>query len=342
MALWISLALMCLVAAVFIALPLYRDRKRLAPNTTLIVVVVLMAAAGLYAYQGNPGIPSGRGDSGHSMEELIVSLEKRLAAQPDDLNGWVMLGRSNLNMRRYSAAVTAFQRAVDLENGTNAQTIVSLAEATMARDQSGVGGEAAALVETALALDPNNPQALFYGGIAAANNGDTDLAAIRWGQLQGLNPPPEIQQILDDKIAEWRGEPVAQTSPQGGMPAQQAAAPTDAIVTANVALADAAAAAIDGDATVFVIARDPAQPSPPIAVTRLRLSELPKAVQLGDQNSMVAGRSLSGFPEFELLVRVSLSGQPVARPGDWFASVIVNPSERDVVDVSVDQQVQQQ
>jgi len=212
----------------------------------------------------------------------------------------------------------------------------------MARDQSGVGGEAAALVETALALDPNNPQALFYGGIAAANNGDTDLAAIRWGQLQGLNPPPEIQQILDDKIAEWRGEPVAQTSPQGGMPAQQAAAPTDAIVTANVALADAAAAAIDGDATVFVIARDPAQPSPPIAVTRLRLSELPKAVQLGDQNSMVAGRSLSGFPEFELLVRVSLSGQPVARPGDWFASVIVNPSERDVVDVSVDQQVQQQ
>ena len=45
---------------------------------------------------------------------------------------------------------------------------------------------AATDAEQALALDPNNPQALFYGGIGAANNGDTELAAVRWSQLQGL------------------------------------------------------------------------------------------------------------------------------------------------------------
>ena len=46
-------------------------------------------------------------------------------------------------------------------------------------------------------------------------------------------------------------------------------------------------------------------------------------VQLGDRESMVAGRELSGFEEFELIARVSLSGQPVSQPGDWFGSSVV-------------------
>ena len=69
------MTLMGVVAAVFIALPLYRDRKRLAPNATLIIVVVMAASAGLYAYQGSPDIPSGRGDDGHDIEQLVASLD---------------------------------------------------------------------------------------------------------------------------------------------------------------------------------------------------------------------------------------------------------------------------
>ena len=94
------------------------------------------------------------------------------------------------------------------------------------------------------------------------------------------------------------------------------------------------------DAIVFVIARDPAQPSPPIAVTRRRLAELPAVVQLGDQESMVPGRELSGFEEFELIARVSLSGQPVSQPGDWFGSVIVKPAENGSIALSIDTPVE--
>ncbi len=334
MILWISMALMCLVAAVFIALPTYRENKRLAPNTTLLVVVVLAAAAGLYVYQGSPDIPSGRGEAGHGMEELVASLEARLEKQPDDSSGWIMLGRTNLNMGRYGDAVTALERAVELENSGNAQTLVTLAEALMARDRTSVVGAPAALAESALAIEPNNPQALFYGGIAAANKGDTGLAANRWEQLMGLNPPDEIRTILEQNISQWRGET---RTPE---PAPEAAQPPDAIVTANVTVSDAASSAINGDAAVFVIARDPAAPSPPIAVVRLQLSELPTAVALSDRNSMVQGRSLSGFEEFEVLVRASVSGQPMAQPGDWFTSAMVRPAERDSVDLNIDQQVQ--
>ncbi len=340
MTLWISMALMCLVAAGFIALPLYRDRKRLAPNTTLIVVVVLAAAAGLYAYQGNPDVPSGRSDPGHDMEELVASLEQRVTESPDDLNGWIMLGRTNLAMQKFGAAVTAFERAVELEGSSNAQTLVSLAESLLARDGSSLQGRPAALVESALALDPNNPQALFYTGINAANLGDTELAASRWEKLMGLNPPPEIRAILEQNIALWRGESVPPTAPAEPAPAPTVdAVPEDAIAVINVSADDATIADLGLAASVFVIARDPAQPSPPIAVTRLSVSDLPMAVGLGDGNSMVQGRMSSMFPEFEVVVRATKSGQPMAQPGDWYASTIVRPAEQSAVDLTIDQQV---
>ena len=100
-----------------------------------------------------------------------------------------------------------------------------------------------------------------------------------------------------------------------------------------------ARAAITVDANVFIIARDVNVPVPPIAVTRRRVSELPMAVELGDRESMVAGRDLSAFAEFELLARVSMSGQPSEQPGDWYGSVIVKPGENNIIELSIDQEV---
>ena len=95
-----------------------------------------------------------------------------------------------------------------------------------------------------------------------------------------------------------------------------------------------------GGASVFIIARDPARPSPPIAVTRRLVSDLPLVVELGDQESMIPGRNLSAFSEFEVLARVSLSGNPIAQPGDWFVSAIVRPADSKEVELVIAEQVQ--
>ena len=54
---------------------------------------------------------------------------------------------------------------------------------------------------------------------------------------------------------------------------------------------------------------------------------------------MIPGRSLSGFAEFELLARVSVSGQPIEQQGDWFGALIVKPGENSSVELSINQQV---
>jgi cytochrome c-type biogenesis protein CcmH len=324
---WVSIGVMCVVAALFVAWPLYRRQQRLSPLTAATVVAVVALGAGLYAAIGNPEAPPD-GAALSDIDDMVTALARRLEDDPTDLKGWTMLGRSYMSLGNYAGAADAFERATELESSRNAQTLVGLAEAILARDNSRIEGRVSALFESALSIEPNNPTALFYGGIGAFNRGNKEIAATRWEKLLGLNPPEEIQNIMRQRIAEWRGQPPPTPVERPG-----------AVVSADVSVSKEAAATLPAEATVFVIARDPNAPSPPIAVTRRRLSELPTTVELRDQDSMIPGRSLSGFAEFELVARVSVSGEPVARSGDWFASAIVNPSESRDVNLAIQEQV---
>ena len=63
-------------------------------------------------------------------------------------------------------------------------------------------------------------------------------------------------------------------------------------------------------------------------------------VELGNGDSMIPGRELGNFPEFELVARVSLSGGPAAQPGDWFGSTIVRPAEGAEVEITIGTRVE--
>ena len=107
----------------------------------------------------------------------------------------------------------------------------------------------------------------------------------------------------------------------------------------DIAIGDITAKGIDPAAAVFVIARDPAVPSPPLAVTRRRAGDLPTVVTIKDSDAMVAGRLPSAYEQLEIIVRVSASGQPMAQPGDWFGQGMVRLSDSASIAIVVDQQV---
>ena len=340
---WTTLVVLCLVAVLFAVWPLWRKSHRLTPAVSIIIVLTAGMSAGLYNHIGSPGVPSGRAgadDSLPDMQEAVSSLQARLQSNPEDSAGWKMLGRTQMTLGDFAGAAESYEKAMDLEEARVAQTLVDLAIAIMNRDQAPIEGRTASLIDSALALEPNNPAALFYSGVSAANRGDTDTAAERWEILLGLNPPENIRAILVQRIAEWRGEEAPAAMPaEDQVSAPEQAVPDDAVESARVALSDEAIAAINTDASVFIIARDPAAPSPPIAVTRRMLSELPAVVSLTDAQSMVEGRNLSAFAELEILARVSLSGGPAAASGDWFGSRLVRPSETRSINLTIDQQV---
>ena len=330
MTFWIILAVLCLIALAFVVLPLYKSAGRLTPMIATITVLAVGSAAALYSEIGRPGVPSGAGSMPDS-DEVVASLAERLKESPDDVDGWVLLGRSYQSMQQYDDAIAAFEKALSLEQGRNAQTMVTLAIALMESRGGELTERASSLFENALALEPNNPNALFYAGSAAARRGDTALAADRWEQLADQGAPPEINETLRRQVNEWRGLPPPDAAPQP--------AAINSIVSLNLSLSGEAAAALPANARVYVIARDPMQPSPPIAVAPHQLSELPLRVDLDDSNAMVAGRPLSGFAEIEVVARVSLSGSPAAQSGDWSGTLIVSANSGQTVDLVIDQEI---
>ena len=344
MTLWIVFAVLTLVAIGFVVTPLFRQQKKLTPIIIVAIVVVVAISAGLYQRNGTPDAPPG-GSELAAVDDMLVDLAQRLDNNPDDLEGWVLLGRSYMSVGNFEGAVAAFERAIVLDGGEDATTLVSLGESLLAGTGGAIEGRIASLFESALEIDVNNPQALFYGGIGAFNRDDPELAAVRWERLLGLNPPAEIEGILRERIAEWRGEPVAELPadhpPLEAAPKTEQAPPLieqpGAIISAAVSIAGTAN--VPANATVFIIARDPAQPSPPIAVKRLNTSELPTTVNLADGDSMVQGRSLSGFAEIEIIARVSTSGRPTQQSGDWFGVQVIKPAENKNVALLIDQQV---
>lgn len=307
---WILFGAMLLAAALFVAWPLYRRERRLSGGLLAGVAVVLVLSALLYGRLGVPVPP----DASASVAEMLASLEQRLVEEPGNLAGWKLLARSQMELGNWDEAVRAYERAVELESSADPQTLADLGEAVLNASPESITGRAGQLFDSALALAPANPKALFYGGIAALERGNEALAADRWEALLAQGPPPEIEAILRDRIAAWRG-------------AEGTAAEPSAVVRVGVALSPDAGAAVGPDATVYIIARDPAQPSPPIAAVRRKVSELPLTVALGDGDSMMPGRRLSSFERLEIVARASLSGQPNEQSGDWYGRQTVSRND---------------
>jgi len=87
-------------------------------------------------------------------------------------------------------------------------------------------------------------------------------------------------------------------------------------VTVALDPAFAARVRLRGDATVFVIARQPDGPPMPIAVEKHTVADLPLKIVLDDADGPMPTAKLSSLREVEVVARISESGAPMRQPGD--------------------------
>ncbi len=195
--------LLVIAVAGLIVVPLVRPlRSQLAPArwTALAVCAVLVAgSAGLYlklsnwSWSKSPGI-----DSPESMVERLIH---QLHRQPNNLDGWLMLGRSYVVLQEYPLAERAFERANEVAGGRSAPAMIGEAEAMIMVRDNALDGRAGRLIERALLIDPNSPKALFFGAAAAMHRGDLPLARARFSKLLAMNPPDNVKALLKHEIA---------------------------------------------------------------------------------------------------------------------------------------------
>lgn len=248
------------------------------------------------------------------LDDLLKQLEARLQSNPDDVNGWLLLGRSHASMQRYPQAIKAYQRAYDLSGGENIEATLGLGEAIAMADETQLSGRAGQLFDEALSRAPNHPKALWYGSMAALQAGDLQKARDRLQRLMSQGPPEEIRGMLERQIQDL--------DEQLGAAGQSAAAgegsaASGRTIRVSVSLAPELRQKLGGSLALFVLARDPAG-GPPLAVQRHTSSQLPLTVELSERDAMVPTRSLAAAQRVEVVARLSRSGTPQAQSGDFF------------------------
>lgn len=102
---------------------------------------------------------------------MIGGLEKKLAENPADAQGWSLLGLAYYNVGRYADAVKAYSKAVALDS-KNPTSWSALGEAQLLSGPGGVTPEAEASFRKALALDPKDFRARYFMAVKKDASGD--------------------------------------------------------------------------------------------------------------------------------------------------------------------------
>jgi cytochrome c-type biogenesis protein CcmH len=175
---------------------------------TAIAVLLLLPVLGLlaYGYLGNPKAldPTQTASppqmTAEQIDGMVSKLAARMQANPDDMQGWVMLARSYKTMGRFAEAVEAYGKAEKVVN-EDPNLLASYAETLAMVGGQGLLGKPRELVERALKLDPANGHALFLAGAAAMEAGDNKKGIAYWETLlPQVEPGSEIDQMLRSGI----------------------------------------------------------------------------------------------------------------------------------------------
>lgn len=338
-------ALLTAVAVAMLVWPLLRPAKagaEAAPRSGIAATVVgaamPLAAFAIYflatSWSWDPARHAETAAAG-DLQQMVAQLQGRLANQPDDVEGWKLLGRSATVMGDYALAREAFEHANEKTQGKDPEALVGFAESLVLNDEREIDGRAAEMFEQALAMEPDNARALWYGGIVAYRRGNLPLAQQRWVELQNHDLPPDLRQVVAERLAEI-------DKAQGRTPAAAAAAaalapaaPATGSIELTIDVAPALAGKVPQGATLFVIARR-GEGGPPLAVVRRAAGAWPQRVSMTDANAMLPGVSLASGGAVKVIARVSSSGQPVAVSGDLFGEVGYDFTSADPASITID------
>jgi cytochrome c-type biogenesis protein CcmH len=168
-----------------------------------------------------------------SLEAVTAGLEKKLQNAPDDVDGWILLGRSYSALRNWDRANTVFQQTMK-KWPDNVDVKVAYGESLMAASNGKVTDPARQAFDAAIATDPTNVRARYNLALYELQNGHADKARADWLNLgEGLPKASpwraEIQSRLDEASAKLgvTAPKIAATTPAPPAPVERGPTPAD-------------------------------------------------------------------------------------------------------------------
>lgn len=158
-------------------------------------ILICLPAIGLAGYlaSGNPGMPDAPlaarlANPGDNVELLVAQVERHLASNPQDGNGWNVVAPVYFRMGRLEDAELAYRNAIRLL-GPDADRMTGFGETLVTRNDGIVVEDAKRAFEAALKIEPNNPRADYYLALSLEQSGRRAEALTAFENIAKASPP---------------------------------------------------------------------------------------------------------------------------------------------------------
>jgi len=258
-----------------------------------------------------------------NMEDALTNLETSLLKQPDNHDGWFLLGSSMLARGNYDKAVDAFAHLLN-SFPEDTSLLSRQAQAMYLADGRRLTARVQKIIDKTMSINPHEPNVLEILGMDAFDRGEYPVAIDYFNKM--------LRQELGPRMAQSIREMIAQATAR--LPDGAVQAPVEQVgsTSVNVLIELDEKIEVAKEKVVFVFARAVDGPPMPLAAQRLTVADLPTMVRLDDSMSMNPDFTLSTVKQVQIVARIALSGGVTASAGDWQAvSAPLNPESRKTV-----------
>jgi cytochrome c-type biogenesis protein CcmH len=279
------------------------------------------------------------------LASMADQLAERLQNEPNNAEGWVMLGRIQRALARYDEADLALQKSLALAR--NDDVMIERAEVLAQKNNGNFKGEPWAIINAVLKVDPTHGNALLLAGSAAFSEGRFKEALAYWERVKASLPPasPDAAALAEaiDQARERLGMPplsavtnMANAPASAGVLTAKPASDGTERITGRVSIDPALAAQVSPQDIVFIYAHAAEGPRMPLAIIRTTVDKLPYDFVLDDSLAMNPQMKLSQVTSVMVRARISKTGNAMPQPGDFGASVgPVTPGSADELKLNI-------
>ncbi len=300
--------------------PAAKTEKPAIWTAVVLAVALPLGSMGMYMWVGQPealnplALKTPDQVDPKDLTKMAQTLAEKLQDKPDNLQGWVMLGRTYRTLENFDAALRAYDSALKLSDDDDLK--LERIEVIAMQRQGQFEGEPWNVIREVLQRDPQHFGALLTAGSASYAEGKFAEALKYWEQarkpLDANNPDLAGLESAIATVRERLGMPPAKAAP---------AAASGLNVTGQVNLSASLKSKASPNDVVFIYATPANGDRMPLAIFKTTVSQLPFNFTLDDSTAMAPDRKLSAAGEVMVKVRVTKSGNAMPQSGDLSGSL---------------------
>jgi len=168
----------------------------------LICSVALVSSFYLLTYQSVSNYQEAKIEEESQRDKVLEALVEYVESNPSDAQAIKVIAEYNLELGDYDEAYRYYQQAYLANDSSDISIIIGLVESTLLSRPEVLIYDLNDLINKALAIDPIDQRALWFGGLIARANGDQELARTRWLRLlEDSELSVDMRQAINEQLS---------------------------------------------------------------------------------------------------------------------------------------------